>query len=1014
MSIVEDVPLIAAKNSDGSINFELKISGTGTESDPFLINNLAELLWLQEKVDEQAADGSTQFAGKYFKLTADIDLAGINWNPIGSMSGDHGSFKGVFDGDGHTISNLNCQQAGNGLGLFARTAGNAEIKNLTLENVTVKSTDNSNYVGAVVGNSYASTKISNVHVTGNIDISGRGYIGGISGHGYVVMDNVSVKGEGTISSTFWCAGGILGYGGEGTTHISNAVVEGTGNGLIIKSAAGGLGSIVGMAEDNEGTQPISGENLSAKNIVIQTYEGGYSVESYGEYALGYLYGGNETSELTGTNKIDNVTFDLSTGNPNPAVSDMVAQLEDMTVYKTLAEAIEKAKDGETIKLLSNIELSAPITVKKSITIDGSNKTITQSEDCNNNIALLYFEGTSDAVLDVAVKNVTFDGLKTGAAIRTLYANTEIDNCVFQNCEHTVGQGLVRLTYGSATVKNSKFLNNNCSMGISYNWDGAGLETDTLTVDNCEFTGNTATKTALIYYVKGAGCEIKNSEFVENEVNTANNCAVIYLGFQDNCKVTGNLFKNNSVTDSSTSTRVAGAVFAGYQATITGNAFDGNTASNASGDTLGQVCVSVYYEEGKIDLSSNFWGGEAPAYGKDYTVQHQTGTGTYSFVDYYTAYTLDDNGNVVLNGKVAGTNAVAEIDGEYYTSLEEAVAAVENGGTIKLLQDAELSSQLNVQKDISFTLDGNGNTISGALRFNGTDCNLKNVVFENCISGTYAAVEFVNSESTLTDCVFQNNNVDVIAIDCDVPKGTGTSEITMVDCVFEKNTSHAAGIINYADGESCEITDCDFVDNTGSYAVVFISDDASVSGCYFNGNALSGSNTNKAAVLAGPYDELDQTTYYEVVISGNAFLDTEFPGVWMEDWKETYGAINTYDISNNYWQDGNKPVKDTDYGVTRDPAVTNNSYADKYTRNDGKPGVIVSTYSAPIYVPTTPTYKVTVSDTTDGTVKTNSSYATNGQTVTITVDPDKGYVLETLTVLDKNGKAIELTTKGNGK
>ena len=66
------------------------------------------------------------------------------------MTGDHGSFKGVFDGNGHAISNLNCQQAGNGLGLFARTAGNAEIKNLTLENVTVKSTDNSNYVGAVV------------------------------------------------------------------------------------------------------------------------------------------------------------------------------------------------------------------------------------------------------------------------------------------------------------------------------------------------------------------------------------------------------------------------------------------------------------------------------------------------------------------------------------------------------------------------------------------------------------------------------------------------------------------------------------------------------------------------------------------------------------------------------------------------------------------------------------------------------------------------------------------------
>ena len=37
--------------------------------------------------------------------------------------------------------------------------------------------------------------------------------------------------------------------------------------------------------------------------------------------------------------------------------------------------------------------------------------------------------------------------------------------------------------------------------------------------------------------------------------------------------------------------------------------------------------------------------------------------------------------------------------------------------------------------------------------------------------------------------------------------------------------------------------------------------------------------------------------------GNAFLDTAFPGVWMEDWAETYDAISAYDISNNYWVDG---------------------------------------------------------------------------------------------------------------
>ena len=321
------------------------LHGSGTAEDPYLINDIDELIWFRDEVDKQASDGSTQYTGKYIKLTSDIDLAGINWNPIGSMSGDHGSFKGIFDGGNHTISNLNVQQAGNGLGLFARTAGNAEIKNLTLNNVTVKSTDNSNYVGGVVGNSYASTKITNVHVTGNVDISGRGYIGGISGHGYVVMDNVSVVGEGTISSTFWCAGGILGYGGEGVTDIQNAHVEG----ITITSAAGGLGAIVGMAEDNNGTQPISGSNLSAKNVNIKTYIGAYG-DAYANYALGCLFGGNNTSELTGNLELEKVIVETSTGE-TPEIVDIIAKI-DNAYYYTVKDAFEAVEDGQTITIMN--------------------------------------------------------------------------------------------------------------------------------------------------------------------------------------------------------------------------------------------------------------------------------------------------------------------------------------------------------------------------------------------------------------------------------------------------------------------------------------------------------------------------------------------------------------------------------------------------------------------------------------------------------------------------------------
>ena len=61
-----------------------------------------------------------------------------------------------------------------------------------------------------------------------------------------------------------------------------------------------------------------------------------------------------------------------------------------------------------------------------------------------------------------------------------------------------------------------------------------------------------------------------------------------------------------------------------------------------------------------------------------------------------------------------------------------------------------------------------------------------------------------------------------------------------------------------------------------------------------------------------------------------------------------------------------------------------------------------------------TYAITVEDAKNGDVTVSHKSTYKGATVTVTVDPDKGYSLETLTVTDKNGKEIELTNKGDGK
>ena len=62
----------------------------------------------------------------------------------------------------------------------------------------------------------------------------------------------------------------------------------------------------------------------------------------------------------------------------------------------------------------------------------------------------------------------------------------------------------------------------------------------------------------------------------------------------------------------------------------------------------------------------------------------------------------------------------------------------------------------------------------------------------------------------------------------------------------------------------------------------------------------------------------------------------------------------------------------------------------------------------------PSYSVSVDDVKHGTVTVSPESASKGNTVTITATPDKGYTLESLTVLDKDGKALELTDKGGGK
>ena len=108
-------------------------------------------------------------------LDKDIDLTGKGWTPIGTSFGN--SYKGTFDGGGHTITGLTVTTNDQFVGLFGYLNRAGTVKNVVMEGVQITNNHGSGYVGGVVGNSDGT--IENCSVSGSV--SGTAYVGGVVG-----------------------------------------------------------------------------------------------------------------------------------------------------------------------------------------------------------------------------------------------------------------------------------------------------------------------------------------------------------------------------------------------------------------------------------------------------------------------------------------------------------------------------------------------------------------------------------------------------------------------------------------------------------------------------------------------------------------------------------------------------------------------------------------------------------------------------------------------------------------
>ena len=239
-----------------------------------------QLFWFAGLVNGTLTDGTEQNTSASAVLTADIDLTGENWTPIGNAST---IYTGTFDGAGYTISGMKIENATGYSGLFGNVTGT--VRDFTVTGtITITGSEAVSKVGGAVGSLGIATAGGTVSgVTSDVDItvtSGKGHIGGVVGsmmgdseptvesclYTGTITDNVdadcvagvvayirsgiiqncanrggvSVSGSGNV-------GGILGYGNNYEISIRSCYNTGT----VTGSGTGTVGAIVGNNKNNQ-------------------------------------------------------------------------------------------------------------------------------------------------------------------------------------------------------------------------------------------------------------------------------------------------------------------------------------------------------------------------------------------------------------------------------------------------------------------------------------------------------------------------------------------------------------------------------------------------------------------------------------------------------------------------------------------------------------------------------------------------------------------------------------------
>ncbi len=272
------------------------LSWYNTADSEYVLTTAKQLTTLASLVNN-----GNDFAGKTVKLGANIDLAGIDWVPIGNgqtYAGDplaEGTavYAGGFDGQGYTISNLTVKSDGNNVGLFGlvRIDKAMNFTNVKFDKANVVGT-NSNCVGVLAGalgvtnpqwasGGYNTDNVTAITVT-NSNVEGNKYAGGVVGYVQSDMTDITVTGTTVVAQYSESFTNGWGDSGENAGAVTGNLYDNYNikNASVTECTVSGLDKVGGVAGSSRHSNTIS--QCAVSDLTVEMYTvGGSSGTHYG-------------------------------------------------------------------------------------------------------------------------------------------------------------------------------------------------------------------------------------------------------------------------------------------------------------------------------------------------------------------------------------------------------------------------------------------------------------------------------------------------------------------------------------------------------------------------------------------------------------------------------------------------------------------------------------------------------------------------------------------------------------